>query len=128
MDSELEELKKIRMNQLRQTYSEQLQNLFGEKGLSKNEQQRAEAEAANQLEAVEEVVKAHLTKEALQRYGTLKLAHPETATRLLIAIAQAIETGRFRGLIGEEQLVSALKQLSKLSQQQQHRKIKVVRK
>jgi programmed cell death protein 5 len=120
MDSELEELKKRRMNQLRQTYSEQAQRQM-------LEQQRAEAEAARQLEAVEEVVKAHLTKEALQRYGTLKRAHPETATQLLIAIAQALETGRLTGMLSEEQLVNALQRLSQLSQKSK-KEIRIIRK
>lgn len=120
MDNELEELKKRKLDQLRQTYSDQLQKQV-------LEQQRAEAEAARQLEAVEEAVKAHLTKEALQRYGTLKLAHPETATRLLIAIAQALETGRLRGMLSEEQLVNALQRLSQLSQKGK-KEIRIIRK
>ncbi|MEK6854176.1 MAG: DNA-binding protein [Nanoarchaeota archaeon] len=120
MDNELEELKKRRLDQLRQTYSEQLQRQM-------LEQQQGEADAAKQLEAVEEVVKAHLTKEALQRYGTLKLAHPETATRLLIAIAQALETGKLRGMLSDGQLISALQQLSRLSQKGKS-EIRIIRK
>ena len=69
-----------------------------------------------ELEAIEEIAKAHLTKEALQRYGTLKLAHPETATHFTMAVAQAIETGRLKSLLSEEQMVNALKQISKLTQ------------
>ena len=120
MDSELEELKKRRMDQLKQNYSEQLQRQLVE-------QQQAESEATKQLEAVEDVVKAHLTREALQRYGTLKLAHPETATQLLIAIAQALETGRLRGMLSEEQMVKALQQLSRLSQKGK-KEIRIIRK
>lgn len=119
MDSELEGLKKRRMEQLRQAYAEQLER-------QTLERQQAEAEARQQLDAVEEAVKAHMTKEALQRYGTVKLAHPEKATQLMIAIAQAIEAGRLKGMLNEQQLVTALKQLSRLSQQQ--RKVKIVRK
>ena len=121
MDSELEGLKKRRMGQLRQAYAEQLER-------QTLERQQAEAEARQQLDAVEEAVKAHMTKEALQRYSTVKLAHPEKATQLLIAIAQAIDAGRLKGMLTEQQLVTALKQLSRLSQQQQQRKVKIVRK
>ena len=120
MDSELEELKRRRLGQLKQNYSEQLQRQM-------LEQQQTEAESAKQLEAVEAVVKAHLTKEALQRYGTLKLAHPETAIQLLVAIAQALETGRLRGMLNEEQMVNALQQLSRLSQKGK-RETRIIRK
>ncbi|MBI2549913.1 hypothetical protein HYV83_01910 [Candidatus Woesearchaeota archaeon] len=121
MDTELEDLKKQRLEQIKQAYAGQYQRYA-------TERQQAEAETAQQLEAIEEIVKAHLTKEALQRYGTLKLAHPETATQFIVAVAQAIEAGRLKSFLSEEQMVNALKQISKLSQQQQHGKIKVVRK
>lgn len=101
MDSELEDLKKKRMADLKQ----------------------AEAETTQQLEAIEGVVKAHLTKEALQRYGTLKLAHPETATQLIMAVAHAIDAGRLRGMLGDEQLKEALQQLSRLTQKNKETRI-----
>ena len=109
MDRELEDLKKQRMEQLKHAYANQQQRHVSER-------QQAEAETAQQLEAIEEIVKAHLTREALQRYGTLKLAHPETATHFAIAVAQAIQTGRLNGLLSEEQMVNALKQIAKLTQ------------
>lgn len=109
MDRELEELKRKRMEQLKQAYTDQAQRQVSER-------QQAEADAAQQLEAIEEVVKAHLTREALQRYGTLKLAHPETATHFIMAVAQAIEAGRLKSLLSEEQMVNALKQIAKLEQ------------
>ncbi len=116
MDTELEELKRKKLEQLRQSYREQMQG--------QNLQRRQEeSEAAQQLEALEEIVKARLSKEALQRYGTLKLAHPETAVQLLVAVAQAIESGRLTGMLNEEQLVAALRQLSRLSQKSRETKI-----
>ena len=112
MDKELEELKRRRLEQLRQTYQDQLQN-------QPSQRDQEEAEAAQQINALEEVVKAHLSKEALQRFGTLKLAHPETAMRLVVAIAQAIESGRIQGMLSDEHLLSALKQLSRLTQKKE---------
>lgn len=141
MGSELEELKKRRIKQLEQAYAEQLQSQNAETQLVQAQVehgttgpgrqqstwgQHAEAEMAQQLEAIEEAVKAHLTREALHRYGTLKLAHPETAARLVLAVAQAIETGRIIGVLSDEQMVSVLKQLSQL--QPQRSGIKIVRK
>lgn len=108
-DNELDELKKRRLEQLQRNYANQLQNV--------SERQQAEAEAAQQLEALEDAVKAHFSKEALQRYGTLKLAHPETAVKLVIAMAQLIENGRVRGMLNDGQLISVLKQLSRLAPQ-----------
>ncbi|MBI3036137.1 hypothetical protein HYY73_00040 [Candidatus Woesearchaeota archaeon] len=108
MDRELEELKRKRIEQLKQAYAERLQG-------QNSERQQAEMEASQQLEAIEDAVKAHLTKEALQRYGTLKLAHPETAIQLVIAVAQAIEAGKLRGMLGDEQLKEVLQQLSRLA-------------
>lgn len=119
MDNELEELKRKKLEQLRQAYREQLQG-------QNLQRQQEEAEAAQQLEALEEIVKSRLSKEALQRYGTLKLAHPETAVQLIVAIAQAIETGRLTGMLSEEQLVGALRQLSRLSQK--NRETRIIRK
>ncbi len=116
MDSELEDLKKRRVEQLKQAYSEQLQS-------QSSDRQQAEAEMAQQIGALEGAVKAHLTKEALQRYGTLKLAHPETATQLLIAVAQAIEAGKLKGMLGDEQLKEVLQQLSRLTHKNKETKI-----
>ena len=95
LDRELEELKRKRIEHIKQAYAEQLQQGHA------SERQQAETETTQQLEAIEEVVKAYLTKEALQRYGTLKLAHPETATHFIMAVAQAIETGRLKSLAGQ---------------------------
>ena len=79
---------------------------------------------ARQLDTLEEAVKAHLTKEALQRYGTLKLAHPETATQLIIAVAQAIEAGKLKGMLGDGQLKEALQQLSRLTHKDKETRIR----
>ena len=91
--------------QLGQAQAEQLQRQQAEN--------QEEAQAQYQIAAIEEAVKTHLTREALSRYGTLKVAHPETAMRLVIAIAQLIEAGRITGMLSEEQIVSILKQIAK---------------
>lgn len=114
MDNELNELKNKRMEQLKQAYANQFQRQASEN-----------ADAAQQVAALEEAVKPHLSREALQRYGTLKLAHPETAVRLALAIARLIETGRINGLLSEEQAVSILKQIS---QMQPQKEMKIIRK
>ncbi len=105
---ELDELKRKRMEQLKQAYAERAERQAAER--------QQEADAAQQFEAIEDAVKSHLTKESLQRYSTVKLAHPETAAQLVLAIAQAIEAGKLRGMLGDGQLKEVLQQLSRLTQ------------
>lgn len=106
MDDVVEELKRKRLEALKQNYSHIQRQA--------SERQQAEAEAGQQMEALEEAVKGHFSKEALQRYGTLKLAHPETAARIIVALAQLIESGRLKGMLSDEQLKELLQQLSRL--------------
>ena len=119
MTDELDELKKKRLNEIRQAYADQFKSAAAEK-------QQAENETAEQISAIEEAVKAHLSREALQRYGTLKLAHPETAMRLIIAIAQLIEAGKVRGMLREEQIISLLRQLQQM--QPSKKETRIIRK
>src|SRR3989338_172965 len=99
---ELEELRRKRAEQLRQAYSRQIHG---------QELERPH-EGARQFAALEDAIKARMTKEALQRYCAVKFAHPESAAHLIITIAQAVRMGRQRGMLGEEQLVAALKAIS----------------
>ena len=43
---------------------------------------------------LEGMVKPLLTKEALERYGTIKTAFPEKAIQVLVVIAQLAQSGR----------------------------------
>lgn len=99
--NELDELKKRRLEQLRSAHQEQLKAQLQE-----------ESELQQQIEALEEVVRARLTKEALQRYGNLKTAHPEKAVQLLAVLGQAIQTGQLRHMVDDEQLKKILEKLS----------------
>jgi len=47
-----------------------------------------------QLAQLEVAVKSSMTKEAVERYGNLKSAHPEKAANLLILLGQAIQRGQ----------------------------------
>lgn len=44
-----------------------------------------------QIEMLEQAVKQKLTKEAIERYGNLKAAHPQKAVQLLTMLAQFID-------------------------------------
>ena len=86
--SELEELRRRKIEQLQQ-------------------QQQAEAaqqeQMAQQLHALELMVKQKLSKEALERYGNIKIANPEMAVQLLAVMGQIIQRQDV-GVISDEQL------------------------
>ena len=82
----MDELEKIRKKKL-----EQLQNM--QQGNIQNQMQE-DAQAQQQIEQLEILVKQKLTREALQRYGNVKAAHPEKAVQLLVILAQAIQQGQ----------------------------------
>lgn len=84
---DLEELKKRRMQEL-QNQSEQ--------------QAQEQAQLQQQVAQLEAVVKTTFTKEALQRYGNLKAAHPEKAIQLLALIGQMIQSGQIKKISDEE--------------------------
>jgi programmed cell death protein 5 len=80
---ELERIRKKKLAQLQRLQQEKIQ-----------QQAQEEAQMQQQIEQLEIIVKQVLTKEALQRYGNLKAAHPEKAIQLLVILAQAIQQGQ----------------------------------
>ena len=96
MDEELEELKRKKFAELQQRQSEQIK-----------EQQQLQA----QIEELETLVKQFLTREALQRYGNLKMAHQEKAVRVLAILGQLIQQGKITTQIDDLQFKNILKKL-----------------
>ncbi|MBI2448995.1 hypothetical protein HYV49_01735 [Candidatus Pacearchaeota archaeon] len=45
------------------------------------------------IEMIESFAKKHMTKEAISRYGNLKLAHPERALKAIVQITQIVQSG-----------------------------------
>lgn len=78
------------LDQIRQKKIEQLQRSQQEKFQQTNE----ESQMQLQIEQLESIVKQALTKDALQRFGNLKAAHPEKAMQLLAILAQALQQGQ----------------------------------
>ena len=93
---ELEELKKKKLEELK---NQQLN------------QSQEEAQLQQQVEQLEAVVKQAFTKEALERYGNLKAAHPEKAVQLLVILGQAIQQGQITK-IDDEKLKEILLKLT----------------
>ncbi len=109
--SNLDELKAKRMAELQQQHQ----------GHAQAEMQQ-QAQLEQQIAQLEAVVKRHMTREALERYGTLKVAHPEKAMQVLVVLSQLIQGGRLTQ-VTDSQLKEILVQLTP-----QKRDIKIVRK
>jgi len=58
-----------------------------------------------------DIVKNYLTKEAITRYSSLKIAHPETATKLLVSVYQAIQQGYITEKIDDNKLKEILREI-----------------
>ncbi len=97
---DVDELKKLRMAQLQ----EQMQRQY-------EQQMTEEAALEGQVNALENMVKAKMTKDALSRYGNVKTVHPEKAVQLLIVLGQLIQAGRI-DTINDEQLKDILMKLT----------------
>jgi len=46
---------------------------------------------ATKITQLEQLVKPHLTKEALSRYGNVRVAHPQLCVQVLITLAQRVQ-------------------------------------
>ncbi len=59
-----------------------------------NSQQPGEEKLSQQVAQLEAMVKPIFTRDALERYGTIKAAFPERAVQLLVVMAQLIQQGK----------------------------------
>ena len=106
----MDELEAIRAQKL-----QRLQERYGA-------EQQQQAKIAEKIQALEDVVKQHMTKEALSRFGNLKIAHPRKAVQLLTVLGQALREGQLNTIDDD-----VLKEIViKLTPQKQEFKIKRV--
>ena len=61
---------------------------------AQQQKQQEAQEFDQQVAQLEAIVKRHMTKEALWRYGNVKLASPDKATQVLVILAQFVQSGR----------------------------------
>ncbi|MFH1682541.1 MAG: DNA-binding protein [Candidatus Woesearchaeota archaeon] len=94
--SDLEEIKKRKLMELQQ-----------QEGLQKQAEEQIQA----QIEELENLVRQFLTKDALQRYGNLKIAHTEKAIRVLTILGQMIQTGQLKKQLNDTQFKEILKRI-----------------
>lgn len=97
---ELEAIRQKKLEELEQQIKEQAGQQAGE-----------EIQLKQQIEQLEAVVKTKLTKEALERYGNIRAAHPEKAVQVLVVAAQLIQAGQAE-MIDDEMLKNILVKLT----------------
>jgi len=68
-------------------------------------------EFARNLEMLESIAKAKMSKEARARYSNLKLAHQDLAIKAIALIAEAVQLKQIEH-VDEEQFKSVLQQLN----------------
>ena len=88
-----------------------------------NNEVNEQVELQQQITQLWEIAKNYLTKEAISRFSNIKVAHPETATKLLVSIVQAIQQGHITEKIDDEKLKEILKEI-----QSNKRDFKIIRK
>ncbi len=67
--------------------------------------------AQQQVELLEGIAKQFLSKDAIERYGRVKVAHPSLAIKVVVLIAQAAQTGQLSEQISDAQLKELLARL-----------------
>ncbi len=70
-----------------------------------------------QLDQLERLAKQHMTREAIERYGNIKIAHQELSIQLILLITQSIEKNQLRGKITDEQLKTLLREIQNQKRQ-----------
>lgn len=80
--TDIEEIKRKKLEELQRMQQEALQGELQE-----------QAQMQQQINMLENMVKPILTKQALERYGRLKIAHTEKAVQLLVVLVQLMQQG-----------------------------------
>jgi len=63
------------------------------------------------FQQLETLAKQYLTKEAINRYGNIKAAHPELAVQVVALIIQAAQSGQLKEKITDSELKQFLLQI-----------------
>jgi DNA-binding TFAR19-related protein (PDSD5 family) len=73
------------------------------------EQEKISQEIEQQIAIMEQLAKKFMSKEAIARYGALKISHLETAIKAIALIAQAVSEGKIREKISDAEFREILK-------------------
>ena len=74
-------------------------------------QEALSSQLKQQIAMLESLAKQKMSREAVSRYGSLKLAHPETAIKAIAMIAQAVQAGQLRETLTDEDFRTLLKNI-----------------
>jgi len=69
------------------------------------------AQLQQEIATLEAIAKQHMTKEAIARYGNVKLAHQEVAVQALLVIVKGVQSGQIKGKIDNAEFKDLLKQI-----------------
>ena len=95
----------MNLEKIRQKKLKELQNKI-------NQPQNQEEVAEEQLEQLKKnLINKHLTKEAIERLGRVRLAHPQLAEQAELVVIQAVQTGQI-SQVNDKDLKSILSELS----------------
>lgn len=94
--------------------------------LGREQEQQASIMKSQQLQQLQEsiimlenIAKKIMTKEAISRYGNLKLAHPETALKAIWAMSQIVESG-YKEKITDSKFKEILIEIKKQEKQKKY--------
>ncbi|MEK6852699.1 MAG: DNA-binding protein [Nanoarchaeota archaeon] len=113
--STIEEIRKKKLAELQSRILQDDQNL--------KKQIDEQVKLQEQIQLIESVAKQYLSKEAVSRYGTIKVAHPELALKVAALIAQASQMGQLTEVLSDSEFKEVLKRL-----QEGKKEFKIVRK
>ena len=83
----MDELDELRQKRLQEIMAAQQQ-----------EEMQEQAQLQHQVHQLEAMVKAVMTKEAMERYGNIKAAHPERAVQVMVVLAQLLQAGQLKSV------------------------------
>lgn len=73
---------------------------------------KEQAKIQESLAMLESIAKKKMTREAISRYGNLKIAHPQLALKAIMAIAQATSSG-MQDMIDDDKFKEILREINK---------------
>lgn len=74
-------------------------------------------ELLSQIQAAENIAKNFMTREAIQRYGNLKLTHQTLAIKAILIISKAAKLGQLKQKIDDQTFKNILSQIKEPKQE-----------
>ena len=100
----LEEIKKKKLEELQG-------RILAEQNDTLQKEYEEQMKLQQQISLLEETAKQFLSKEAIERYGRIKIAHPAIAIKAIALISQAAQLGHLTEKLSEEEFKQLLKHL-----------------